>query len=395
METTTHILIVGAGLRGTSLLEALRDDTMVTVLGVVDSDSGARGLSLAKRSGIAVSDTWEEFIRDTRLDEVINCTGSPEVFAALTKAAPQGVRVIREPAEVIMRLLIDKKGRSEKLLRDAEEELEAQAWGLRKTNEAIKQLYKELEQKNRELKKIDEMKSEFVAMVSHELRTPLSIIKHGVGMLLGGISGEINEQQREVLTIATHNIERLTRIINDLLDLAKIEAGKITVRKKDISLEQVVRHVVDSFRAKAEERGIAVKMCYPAEERTVCADADRITQVLTNLVGNALQFIEQGHITLSVEFKSDEAWITVADTGPGIDAEHIARVFDKFHQAGREPGPGEKGTGLGLSIARGIVQLHGGRIWAESVPGQGSRFTFSLPYTCGAADKDQTDEDIT
>jgi nitrogen-specific signal transduction histidine kinase len=255
-----------------------------------------------------------------------------------------------------------------------------QAWGLTKTNEGVKLLYKELEEKTKRLQELDRLKSDFISTVSHELRTPLSITKEGISLILDRIPGEINEKQEKILNTARGNIDRLARIINSLLDISKIEAGKVELKKELVDITSLIKQVVSSFESKAKEKGLELRAVFNNKERIdLYVDADRIIQVFTNLVGNAMKFTDRGYIEISANEKNNEVECFVSDTGRGISKEDLPKVFSKFQQFGRVAGPGEKGTGLGLSIAKGIVEMHKGRIWVESELGKGSKFTFTLP----------------
>ena len=261
----------------------------------------------------------------------------------------------------------------------AKGDLEIQTWGLKKTNEGIRVLYKELEEKNKELQRLNELKDEFLSNVSHELATPLTIIKEGVRLVSDEMLGKVNEQQKEFLTIANTNVDRLTRLIVDLLDLSKIEAGKIEIKKTSIDIKSLIRKLASSFELKVEQKKLELRVNLPEEEIDIYADEHRITQVFSNLVDNATKFTKEGCIEVSVREGENQVECCVADTGTGISREDIPKIFDKFTQFGRKPGPGEKGTGLGLAICSRIVQLHGGRMWVESEPGTGSKFYFTLP----------------
>ncbi|MBE3113283.1 MAG: response regulator [Actinobacteria bacterium] len=233
-----------------------------------------------------------------------------------------------------------------------------------------------------EEKEVDQMKNEFISTVSHELRTPLSIIKEGTDLVLDEIPGKINEKQGKILTIAKNNIDRLARIINDLLDISKIEAGKIELKKEPVNITNLIEQVASSFENGIKGRGLELKVSSPKEEIDVYAEADKIIQVFTNLLGNALKFTEKGYIEISAKELGEEIECVVSDTGRGISKDDLPKVFKKFQQFGRVNGEGEKGTGLGLSIAKEIVEMHNGKIWAESTPGKGSKFIFTLPkYT--------------
>ncbi len=246
------------------------------------------------------------------------------------------------------------------------------------TEQRLLEIAGKLEKSNRELRKLDELKSEFVSTVSHELRTPLSITREGISLVLDGITGSINKQQEEMLNTARDNIDRLARIINNLLDISKIESGKIQLKREETDIVTLAEQTVKLFEAKAKEKGLDIKTNFPEQKVYIYADADRIHQVFTNLISNAIKFTEKGYIEISIKEIENEIECTVSDTGVGISETDLKNVFDKFRQFARVVGPGEKGTGLGLSIAKGIIEIHKGRIWVESQLGKGTKFTFIL-----------------
>ena len=246
----------------------------------------------------------------------------------------------------------------------------------------INVLYKALEKKNEELKKLDQLKNDFISTVSHELRTPLSISREGISLLLDHIPGEINKKQEQILTTAKDNIDRLARIINDLLDISKIESGRVELKRSLVNFSSLIKHVAYSFELKVRNKGLRLKAVFPEDPIEIFVDSDKIIQVLTNLVGNALKFTEKGSIEIMAEENESALKCSVSDTGVGIAKEYIPKVFEKFQQFGRTAGGGEKGTGLGLAIAKKIVEMHNGKIEMESEAGKGTKFTFSLPkYT--------------
>ncbi|MBU1061613.1 MAG: HAMP domain-containing histidine kinase, partial [Candidatus Omnitrophica bacterium] len=289
------------------------------------------------------------------------------------------VDVINGKTTKIMYNLFEEHEKLCQSLKEAKDELETQTWGLRKTNEAIKLLYEELEEKNRRLKDMDQLKTDFVSTVSHELRTPLAITKEGIGIVIDEISGGLNEKQKKILTIARDNIDRLSRIINDLLDISKIEAGRLELRKSQFNISDLIKQMAFSFEAKMKQKHLELKLNFPADKVYIYADVDKVIQVITNLIYNALKFTEHGSIEVTVEDRENEIECRVADTGTGIPEEDLSKVFGKFQQFGRTFGPGEKGTGLGLSITKGIVELHKGKIWFESKEGVGTKVSFTLP----------------
>jgi signal transduction histidine kinase len=273
-------------------------------------------------------------------------------------------------------------------LKKAKDELDTQSWGLKKTNEAIKVLYKELEKQNKELQKLDQMKSDFVYAVSHELRTPLTTIREAVSQMLDGILGPINEDQRDFMNICLEDIDRLKRIIDNLLDIARFEAAKVKLEVGPTDIVAVAGSVLNSFKAKAKNTGIALEADLPEKKIIITADKDRITQVFTNLVGNSFKFTQKGTIKISVKEKENCVECYVEDTGKGFLKENLPKIFGKFQQFNRIDGPGEKGTGLGLSISRSIIDLHKGEIWVESEYQKGAKFIFTLPKTLELKPKD-------
>ncbi len=236
-----------------------------------------------------------------------------------------------------------------------------------------------LEESNKQLKQLDQLKSSFVSTVSHELRTPLSIIKESVSLILDRIPGEINEKQKRILDILKFNIDRLARIIDGLLDISKIEAGKVELKRSLINMTNIVKEITSSFEIKIKEKGLVLKLDIDnGRIGKVYADPDRIAQVFINLISNAIKFTSSGYIEVSCKDRNDTVMCSVKDTGVGISKSDLPKLFDKFQQFGRVAGAGEKGTGLGLSIAKGIIEMHSGFISVESEPGVGSHFTFVL-----------------
>ncbi len=230
-------------------------------------------------------------------------------------------------------------------------------------------------------REIDRMKTEFVSTVSHELRTPLTIIKEFVSLVLDGVSGEINEKQRNFLSTATSNIDRLARIINDLLDISKIEAGKIVLNRTFVDVKSLIEEVLASYRGHFEKKDIVVQASFDKQIPKIYADHDKLIQVFTNLIGNAAKFTPAGGlVVITASHRGKEMEFSVADTGHGISRENLKRVFGKFEQFGRIAGSGAKGTGLGLAISKGLVEMHGGKIWVNSELEKGTKFTFTLPY---------------
>jgi PAS domain S-box-containing protein len=231
-------------------------------------------------------------------------------------------------------------------------------------------------------KEIDRLKTEFISTVSHELRTPLTTIRESVSQVLDGILGPTTAQQQEFLSICLEDIDRLTRIINDLLDISQIEAKKVELKREVVDIAALVKGIALPFASRFKEKELELKISLAREALEVFIDKDKIIQVFTNLVGNSLKFTEKGYIEIAVAEKEDCMECSVFDTGRGIAEDDLPKVFSKFQQFGRVDGPGEKGTGLGLSIAKGIVEMHHGKIWIESRFGEWTRFSFTIPKYC-------------
>jgi len=264
---------------------------------------------------------------------------------------------------------------------------------------------KQLEASQEKLRELDQLKSEFVSNVSHELRTPLATIRVSIENLLDGIAGEVNPTLQRSLTRVKDNADRLTRLINDLLDLSRIESGRVEVHLAPVPALPIIQDVLEGFRAMAAEKRLVIAHAEACEPVTVVADRDKLHQVLVNLVGNAVKFTPAGgSVTVGVRTATDAeaprrrgaeaiasdpigspapqlfAEVSVADTGEGIPAEQLEVIFDKFYQVRRGNHHKTPGTGLGLAIAKSLVELQGGRLWAESEVGRGSRFIFTLPF---------------
>lgn len=231
-------------------------------------------------------------------------------------------------------------------------------------------------------KEVEQLKSNFVSTVSHELRTPLVAIDKSISMILGKEAGELSATQEQFLSIAQRNLERLATLINDLLDLAKLEQKKMELRQEKISIESVINECIETLNTWAKTKSISIKKKIQEGLPEANIDPLRINQVLINLLGNAVKFTPaNGDIFVEARLSEEESAIQVSveDTGIGIAKEDIPKVFDKFYQAGERFSTDISGTGLGLSIAKEIVELHGGRIWVESEKGNGAKFIFTIP----------------
>ena len=238
-----------------------------------------------------------------------------------------------------------------------------------------------LAQVNAELRRLDELKSEFLAMVSHELRTPLTAIVGYSRLLLRQGHGTLTPKQLEHQEAIFRGAQRLNDLINDLLDVSRLEAGRIELAPRSLDLRQVVEQVGTVVTAAAHARHIQVRTLLPADLPAVQADPSRLQQILVNLVGNAVKFSKPGgEVRVLAGRQRDQVWIAVEDDGVGIAKEELARIWDPFYQVEAPMRRRHGGSGLGLAIVRRLVELHGGVVRAESEgEGRGSRFSFTLP----------------
>ncbi len=236
-------------------------------------------------------------------------------------------------------------------------------------------------------REIDRMRNEFVSMVSHELRTPLTSIKGYVDLLQSNQVGTLNDTQREFLNIVKTNTDRLVKLINDLLDLSRIEAGRIELHRQALDLSRLIRLVTETMHPQLHAKQQELILDIPPDLPSVWGDHDRVIQILTNLVSNAHKYTPAaGKITIAAHTASDN-WVRVdvTDTGIGLSEEDQTHLFSRFFRAQNRATQDIPGTGLGLAITRSLVELHGGKVWVESTPGQGSTFSFTLPIAPTAA----------
>jgi len=229
-----------------------------------------------------------------------------------------------------------------------------------------------------EQREAQRMKDHFVSMVSHELRTPLTAIHGALALLTEGVLGEIPERAHQMLGIATANTERLIRLTNDIIDVQRIRLGKFEIVKGACNTADLLAHAVDAMRPLAERAGVTLDSAPQAVP--LVADDDRIVQVFVNLLGNAIRYSPPGAaVSATAVPRGDRIVFQVKDRGPGIPVYNLESIFEAFQQADAPDIRAKGGIGLGLYICRRIVEAHGGRIWAESAPGEGATFTFTLP----------------
>ena len=238
---------------------------------------------------------------------------------------------------------------------------------------------------------VEQMKSEFVSLVSHELRTPLTSIIGFITLILDGKTGEINRKQYESLSRAHRQSERLAALINDLLDISRIEAGRIEMKREQVQIDWVAERRIEELRPQADEKAITLLLNTKPNLPLLIADTDRIGQVFINLIGNAIKFTPNGgKVTVRISAYSRNGsgpggfHVEIIDTGPGIPPDEREKIFDKFHQLASTRMHQQGGTGLGLSIASGIVEAHGGKLWVDAGDnGQGCNFQFFIPIGQG------------
>ena len=263
------------------------------------------------------------------------------------------------------------------------DELEALATEFNRMAAQLQESYAGLEQKveerTQELEIASKHKSQFLANMSHELRTPLNGIQGYTELIMDGIYGEVPEKIKEVMARIQQSGNRLLGLINAVLDLSKIEAGRITLSLADYSMQGVVQNVFTAVEPLAAEKKLALNVNIQSNLPVGKGDEQRITQVLTNLVGNAIKFTEVGKVGVQVTSTNGTFTVAVADTGAGIAEADQQKVFEEFQQADSSSTRKKGGTGLGLTIAKKIIEMHGGRIWVESSLGKGSTFSFTLP----------------
>jgi signal transduction histidine kinase len=236
-----------------------------------------------------------------------------------------------------------------------------------------------------QLREYEQLKSDFVSTVSHELRTPLTSMRGALGLVLSGAAGPLSPQGQELLRIANQNTERLIRLINDILDIEKIESGAITVRRDRCDLRTIIEATIAGVHSYAVEQRVRIALRAPVTA-DVIGDQDRLIQVFTNLLSNAIKFSPgEGEVAVAIEVENETARVTVRDQGPGIPEEFQGRIFGKFQQADHSSSRRHGGTGLGLAIARAIVERHEGHIRFQT-SGAGTTFVVELPCFTGLAE---------
>lgn len=263
-------------------------------------------------------------------------------------------------------------------LRELQEDHQHLLGSHRELSQAVAELNRrnqELLREQEELRRQDHLKTDFVATISHELRTPLTALKGALSLLL---EEELPGPRRELLEIAQQNADRMLRLVTNLMDLTRLEAGQFSLERRAVDLVELVKSATGMLRQAAREKGLQIQLSYPEGMAPVWADEERLLSVLTNFLENAIKFSSpEGRIDVEVAVTPEEVQVVVADQGPGIPADELPKIFDRFYQV-EVPQGRRVGSGLGLYISKAIVEEHGGRISAESSE-RGSRFSFTLP----------------
>jgi signal transduction histidine kinase len=282
--------------------------------------------------------------------------------------------------------LLSAKNELEKISQDLETKVEERTRDLNLTQEATLNILEDLTEAKAKLEKeakaLEEalrIKSDFTSTVSHELRTPLAAIKESISIVSDGTTGPIGQEQKEFLDMAKRNVDRLNRLINDILDFQKLEAGKIIFNMREDDINEAVSEAARTMAPLAQGKGLDLVIDLADNMPHVRFDRDRIMQVLTNLISNAIKFTEKGNITITTKIFSNVIEVSVEDTGTGVKEEDMPKLFQHFEQLEKGVNRKTGGTGLGLAISKGIIEQHRGKIWAESELGKGAILKFVLP----------------
>lgn len=250
---------------------------------------------------------------------------------------------------------------------------------LSEANELLEKEIIEREKIEEEMREAMGIKSQFVSMVSHELRTPLTALKEGIRLVVQEKAGKINDEQKELLNLANRNVDRLARLINDVLDLRKLESGKMDLNFQENDINEIVKDIHDIMAPVVKSAGVNFLLELESYLPKVKCDRDKIAQVITNLVNNAIKFTEEGDIIIGTSRKENMIQVSVSDSGCGIKKEDLPKVFREFEQLGPSRDRKTGGTGLGLAISKAIIEQHKGKIFLESEYAKGTTFYFVIP----------------
>lgn len=357
---------------------------------VLVNKAHARGLGLKPEQVVGKTD-FDFFPKDraklmSKDDEHIIRTGEPIVDKIERATRPDGIDNFVSTTKVPR---YDEKGKIVGLVgitRDITK---------RKHLEIMHGEKERLEKKLKALEDLNRMKSEFISVVSHELRTPLAIINEAISLLFDQVVGPINNKQSEIIVKAKNNVGRLKKLIDELLDLSRLESEHFKLHYSLVNLNELLEDSSGFFKNLAQEKGITLVYNLPKRSVNIFLDFERINQVISNLITNAVKYTEEGgKITIKLEMLESKVRILVMDTGTGIAHDDVQRIFHRFVQVSKKAEAIKKGVGLGLSITKDLVEKHGGEIWVESKLGVGSKFYFTLPrfYTSSVLDQEIMDK---
>ena len=344
-----------------------------------------RELEIATRTGmyeeegLRVRKDGSTFWASVLITALRNKAGELVGFAKVTRDLTERRQAQEREMRAAQRLAMEEAARHEAEFR--EEEVRAMADQLERHSEELEKRTREAEQSRQRADEANKVKAQFLAAMSHELRTPLNAIGGYADLLLMGVTGDLNETQRDHLQRVKRSQSHLLGVINDILGFTRIEAGQLTYDFTDVSLDEAAQSATQLLAAQAQAKGIALRSLSASAQGPVTAWADRakVEQIVLNLVSNALKFTEQGEITVTTQTSGDRAMITVRDTGTGIPADKLESVFEPFVQVGRSLTSHKEGTGLGLAISRDLARAMKGDVTARSEVDVGSEFTLSLP----------------
>ena len=257
---------------------------------------------------------------------------------------------------------------------------------------AFNSMGREVSRVIKELKELDEAKTQFLSITSHELRTPLTPIKSQLQLLLKGYLGKLNDKQIKSLQMIERNTDRLNRLLQELLEISRIQSGRLKLSPSKENLSEIIKNTLDFLKPYIEEKGLTLRS--NLEDVEIEFDKDKITQVIQNLITNAIKFTDSGEIEVNLKRYGDGAMVSVKDTGVGMSEEEQKNVFKPFFQADSWRSRKTGGVGLGLAISKGIIEAHGGKMWCESKPNKGSTFYFVLPPKPGEEIKLTHEEEV-
>ncbi len=343
------------------------------------SEGGTRQSTEALRTSL------EALLAQTQadLEQTVNATGRLERAARTAALLSLGLSLavgVGVAAMVSVRIArpIRTLARSTALVAEGQYELPIVV----ESRDEVGQLARAFREMARKLGEVEALKEEFFSTISHELRNPLTSIQGAVWLLLrNGGAGPVAPHQGRHLAIIRSDVEKVLRLVNQILDLAKFRSGMLQLELRPTDLGPVIESAVQEVRPLVEENGVALTVVVPESSPKLVFDVERVQQVLANLLSNAVKFTPRGgEVRLTMTEEGETVTICVADTGVGIPPDHLPHIFDRYYQAHR----GKGGTGLGLATVKGFVEAHGGRVWAESEEGRGSRFFVALPHEHGA-----------